>query len=208
MIPLVVLATAAPRVCDRGPMITKAVVAHVPPSDEPQLGNGRVVAVEVTLDGTGRVSSAKVYSTSGMAAADAAALDAARTSKYSPALENCAPVAQTVVFDEVVRPNYTLLAQHCATPFQNATALQPASADYPASAARLHASGQAVVEVTIAPTGELQEAHIVSSANNMALDQAALEAARRTIYSPKTVHCVPTTGVYLFKVTFRANAIP
>lgn len=208
MIPLLVLASAAPAVCNRGPIITRPVVAHVSHSEETQLENGRVVAVEVTLDRTGRVSSAKVYSTSGLAAADAAALEAARASGYSPALKNCTPVAKTVVFDEVVRPDYAFLAQHCSTPFQNATALQAASPNYPASAARLRAQGEAVVEVRIGPSGELEEAHIVTSANNMALDQAALDAARRTIYSPKTVHCVPTTGIYLFKVTFRANGIP
>lgn len=207
MIPMLLLA-ATQQDCDRGPIITKAAVAHVAPRDQQQLGNGRVVAVQITVDDSGKVTSARVYSTSGFAAADSAALDAARASEYSPALQDCKPVAQTVAFDEVVRPDYALLAQHCATPFQNATALQAASPDYPVSARRLRASGEAVIEVTIAPSGALEEAHVVQSANNMALDQAALVAARQTIYSPKTVRCVPTTGVYLFKVTFKANGTP
>jgi TonB family protein len=60
--------------------------------------------------------------------------------------------------------------------------------------------------VTIGPTGNLVDAKISQSAGNMALDQAALAAARQSTYAPKIVDCQPTTGSYYFKVTFDPNS--
>ncbi len=39
----------------------------------------------------------------------------------------------------------------------------------------------------------------------MAIDQAALRAARESTYSPKLVDCSPTTGDYLFRADFQPD---
>jgi hypothetical protein len=45
---------------------------------------------------------------------------------------------------------------------------------------------------------------IYKSANNMAMDQAALVAARRSSYAPKVVDCAPTQGIVLFHAEFKS----
>ncbi len=39
----------------------------------------------------------------------------------------------------------------------------------------------------------------------MAIDQAALRAARQSTYSPKLVNCSPTTGDYIFRADFQPD---
>ncbi|MBV8433654.1 MAG: energy transducer TonB, partial [Candidatus Eremiobacteraeota bacterium] len=46
---------------------------------------------------------------------------------------------------------------------------------------------------------------IFKSTNNMAMDQAALRAARQSSYSPKLVNCQPVQGDYLFRVDFNPD---
>ena len=95
----------------------------------------------------------------------------------------------------------------CKTPYQDATVVNQAQPEYP-DAARDQGLGevQVAVQVTIGPSGGLIDAKIAQSANNMALDQAALAAARQSTYAPKVVNCQPVTGDYLFRVTFDPNS--
>jgi protein TonB len=95
----------------------------------------------------------------------------------------------------------------CKTPYQDATVVQQAQPEYPDSA-REQGLGevQVAVKVTIGPSGSLVNAAISQSAGNMALDQAALAAARQSTYAPKIVNCEPVTGDYLFRVTFDPNS--
>jgi TonB family protein len=94
----------------------------------------------------------------------------------------------------------------CKTPYQDATATNPVTPDYPDSAREMGLGEvQVTVEVTIGPSGNLQDAKIAQSGNNMAIDQAALSAARQSTYAPKIVNCQPVVGTYLFKVTFDPN---
>jgi protein TonB len=95
----------------------------------------------------------------------------------------------------------------CKTPFQDATVVQQAQPEYPDSA-REQGLGevQVAVRVTIGPSGSLVNATISQSAGNMALDQAALAAARQSTYAPKIVNCQPEQGDYLFRVTFDPNS--
>jgi protein TonB len=85
--------------------------------------------------------------------------------------------------------------------------VQQAQPEYP-DAAREQGLGevQVAVKVTIGPSGSLVNATISQSAGNMALDQAALAAARQSTYAPKIVNCEPVTGDYLFRVTFDPNS--
>lgn len=95
----------------------------------------------------------------------------------------------------------------CKTPYQDATVVQQAQPEYPDSA-REQGLGevQVAVKVTIGPSGSLVNAAISQSAGNMALDQAALSAARQSTYAPKIVNCQPIQGDYLFRVTFDPNS--
>ncbi len=91
----------------------------------------------------------------------------------------------------------------CPNPNVNATTTNPVQPDYPESARDLGLGPVTVqIEVTLAASGNLISASVYKSANNMALDQAALRAARQTTYSPKLVDCKPVTGTYLFTADF------
>jgi outer membrane biosynthesis protein TonB len=46
-------------------------------------------------------------------------------------------------------------------------------------------------------------AKVYKSSSNMAIDQAALRAARESTYSPKLSDCTPVQGDYLFKADFQ-----
>jgi len=95
----------------------------------------------------------------------------------------------------------------CKTPYQDATVVQQVTPDYPESARELGLGEVTVqVEVTISPSGSLQSAKLYSQSGNMALDQAALSAAKQSTYAPKVVNCDPIEGTYLFKVTFDPNS--
>ena len=95
----------------------------------------------------------------------------------------------------------------CKTPYQDATVVQQAQPDYPDSARELGLGEvQVAVQVTIGPSGNLVDAKVSQSAGNMALDQAALSAARQSTYAPKIVNCQPVQGDYLFRVTFDPNS--
>ena len=95
----------------------------------------------------------------------------------------------------------------CRNPYQDATVVQQAQADYPESARDLGMGEVTVqVQVTIAPSGALIGTRIFQSGGNMAFDRAAMAAARESSYSPKVVNCEPVTGDYIFKVTFDPNS--
>jgi TonB family protein len=81
------------------------------------------------------------------------------------------------------------------------------SPDYPDSAKELNLGEVTVqVEVTVGASGNLVSASVYKSSNNMAMDQAALRAARQSAYAPHLVDCVPTQGDYLFSATFQPDS--
>jgi TonB family protein len=87
-----------------------------------------------------------------------------------------------------------------------ATVTNPVQPDYPESARDLGLGAVTVeVEVTVGPSGNLVNANVYKSSSNMAIDQAALRAARQSTYSPKLVDCSPTTGNYLFRADFQPD---
>jgi protein TonB len=94
----------------------------------------------------------------------------------------------------------------CATPYQDATATNPMSPDYPDSA-REEGLGAVVVNVivTLSATGQPLSATLQNSSGNLAIDNAAKQAALQSQYAPKIVNCQPVQGQYIFKVTFDPN---
>ena len=94
----------------------------------------------------------------------------------------------------------------CANPNVEATVTNAVQPDYPESARDLGLGAVSVeVEVNVGPSGNLISATVYKSASNMAIDQAALRAARQSTYSPKLVNCQPTTGNYLFRADFQPD---
>jgi len=111
-------------------------------------------------------------------------------------------VAQTAAPGPVATPKPA-----CKTPYQDATVVQQVSPEYPDSARELGLGQVTVtVQVTVSPTGSLAGEKIATSGGNMALDSAAMSAARQSTYAPKIVNCQPVTGDYYFKVTFDPNS--
>jgi TonB family protein len=91
----------------------------------------------------------------------------------------------------------------CKIPDHQVAVLKAVVPDYPESARDLGIGAVIVqIDVTVGPLGNLISASVYKSANNMALDQAALRAARQSTYSPKLEDCKPVTGSYLFTAAF------
>ena len=92
----------------------------------------------------------------------------------------------------------------CSIPDKDVTVAQAAIPGYPDSARDLGMGPVVVyVQVTVNPDGSLTHAVITQSSNNSAIDQAALRAARASIYSPKIVGCQAMTGTFIFRADFR-----
>lgn len=92
----------------------------------------------------------------------------------------------------------------CPNPNSDVTVMKYVKPEYPESARYLNRGEvTAQVEVTVDATGKPVAAMIYKSANNLAMDQAALQAARQSSYTPKLVDCTPTQGEYLFRADFQ-----
>jgi TonB family protein len=80
----------------RSPMYpVSAVALHLPK---------KTVYVAVTIDAMGSLVQSKIWRTSGNAAMDAAALEAARESTFAPATRKCAPVTSKAAMRFVFNP--------------------------------------------------------------------------------------------------------
>jgi protein TonB len=62
-------------------------------------------------------------------------------------------------------------------------------------------TGTVDVRVDLSETGEVRAVSIASSPD-VSLDEAALDAARRSTYAPEVVDCKAQSGSYLFRVEF------
>lgn len=91
--------------------------------------------------------------------------------------------------------------QQCATPYVDATATYAAQAIVP-SGIRVDRTTFVDLTVVIGPDGSLQSVRVTRSSGNSALDAAAMDAARRSRFSPKILNCAAVTGQYLFRVSF------
>ena len=94
----------------------------------------------------------------------------------------------------------------CANPNQEATVTNAMQPEYPQSAQDQGLGPVTVlVQVTVGPSGGLVDAKVYKSSNNMAVDQAAIRAARQSQYAPRLVNCAPTTGDYIFRADFQPD---
>ena len=94
----------------------------------------------------------------------------------------------------------------CAVPNADAAIKgQAVEPDYPDQAREQGAEGTVRVKVTLDAAGNGVDFSIFKSSGNIALDQAAIKAARATQYTPEVVDCVKTAGSYLFDADFTAQ---
>jgi len=78
--------------------------------------------------------------------------------------------------------------------------------DYPEIARDENIEGSVTVRVTIGPDGQVEAAVVVQSSGNAQLDDAALKAARDSIYRAPLLNGQPTTRDYLIVYTFALDA--
>jgi protein TonB len=90
----------------------------------------------------------------------------------------------------------------CAQPQVAARVVDTVEPRVPDVAREEHAVGVANVRVDLDERGAVLGVTVAKSAGNVALDAAALDAARRSTYAAAIVDCRPEGGSYLFRVEF------
>ena len=79
--------------------------------------------------------------------------------------------------------------------------------DYPDIAKDENIEGTVTVRVTIGPDGQVADAVITQSSGNALLDDAALRAARDSVFKPPLFDGTPTTREYLIIYTFSLDSL-
>lgn len=181
--------------CNRGAYIKEIILPRLGDPRQRQFGSGGVAIVEVTIDSAGRVTNGTIAQSSGTSAGDEAAIAAARASTFYPAMHACRPIGSALSIDEPVPP------ADCTVPYRDARVVRLAPVD--SSVAQIVTMATvAVIEVRIGPHGEVQAATVSKSSGYPMLDSRAVDAARRTIFAPRTLNCIPTAGEYLLQIPF------
>ena len=116
-------------------------------------------------------------------------------SELSP-YKNIPPGAKIIAARSVA----PILSNNCAKPYVDARVLTQIAPAYPYQIEMPKTTSQ--IEVTIMPDGRAIDTQVLVSSGIPAFDQAAINAAMQSTYSPKIAFCKPTIGQYLFKVTF------
>jgi protein TonB len=111
-----------------------------------------------------------------------------------------------------ITPPATPTAQPSVAPTPNgpiaikdSTFKYKAPPDYPPIAIQQDIEGTVVVLVTIGPDGSLISATIDVSSGDASLDEAALNAARASLYTPYVANGVPTEQQYKIVYDFQLN---
>lgn len=91
----------------------------------------------------------------------------------------------------------------CAVP-DSAVRIRPPAVepDYPDIARQQGATGTALIRVFVDPNGAVLSGNVYKSTGNAALDEAAMQAARRTTYVPAYKDCRATAGTFVFEADF------
>ena len=98
-----------------------------------------------------------------------------------------------------------VIAQSCSVPNHDVTVLQAVKPEYPDSARDLQLGPATVlVQVVVDTNGNVERAQITQSSHNMAIDRAALRAARASQYEPRVIDCNAVEGTYVFRADFAA----
>jgi len=96
----------------------------------------------------------------------------------------------------------TLPAATCTVPYHDATVTYAQNPDYPAIAVEHGSTGTVVIIVGLSETGAVSNARIVVTSGSPYLDSAALDAAKKSRYSPQIFRCKAIGSYYEFRVNF------
>jgi TonB family protein len=164
--------------------------------------------VEVSLDASGKITTATITTSSGDRTLDNAALKAATASTYQPKVVNCKGAPDSLI----VRTDFKTVAQTatdaplptpdpCNHEAQMMNMVIPALPDsgLPLMPGTAYS---AKVEVDLDASGKITKATITTSSGNSALDNASLKAATATTYRPKMVNCKGVPDSYIFRTDF------
>ncbi|HEY8298034.1 MAG TPA: TonB family protein [Candidatus Baltobacteraceae bacterium] len=190
-------APAAPN-CSRQASVLHAV-APVYPDSEVNAGRGVESAlIKITLDAGGKVVKTSVYQSTGSAAFDRAALDAASASSYQAGEVDCRPVGGTFLYHAVFAPRGAALSNGKTDPCNHAAAvtqiLAPNSAGYTFTKPF---PLKATIAVNVDATGQPQTASIVSSSGDAAFDSLMYAVAAKASYVPAMLDCKAAAGTAL-----------
>jgi TonB family protein len=115
---------------------------------------------------------------------------------FAPAGSNAAPASAGGGF----------VAAACTTPNVDAAVTYAAEPKMPHGVNVKGSPVEAIVAVTVASNGHVTGAKVWKSSGNAEIDQAVLNAARQSKYSPKLVNCEPVQGTYLFRADFAPDS--
>lgn len=90
----------------------------------------------------------------------------------------------------------------CTAPDVPARTIEAVTPEAPQSALQEGVTGVADVRVDLAANGDVLAVSIYRSSGSLALDQAALRAARSSRYAAALQECRPAAGSYIFKAEF------
>ncbi len=93
----------------------------------------------------------------------------------------------------------------CAQPHVDATTTNPVSPDTPEMAKQQGLTGTSMVKVSLSATGSVLGATIYKSSGSALLDNAAVQAAKESSYSPEIDNCAKVAGDYIFRADFEGN---
>jgi TonB family protein len=146
------------------------------------------------------VTDATLEDSTGVSAIDDASAQAVRKWTFKPATTDCKAVASAVEYTVPIGEDAHTFADPCNHDTMVAVQAQP---EYPDAARNLRLGERAVsVRINVDGAGRVVYAGIIESSENMALDQAALMAARQSTYYPTVHACTPVSGSYTFTVTY------
>ena len=91
----------------------------------------------------------------------------------------------------------------CAVPTKDASMTNGVAPEYPEVAKEQNLGPVVVlVKITLSASASVQDASILQSSGNSAIDRAAIVAARQSSYAPAIENCQPVAGTYSFRASF------
>jgi TonB family protein len=106
----------------------------------------------------------------------------------------------------ILTPMVIADAPTCAKPYVDLAMVKAADLKYPDSARNLGLGRVTIlIQLSVNADGSVASAQIQQSSNNLALDQAALQAARQSVYSPMIVNCEAKTANAVLVVAMAPN---
>jgi hypothetical protein len=88
----------------------------------------------------------------------------------------------------------------CAEPNRSANLAEPTRANMPPFVPDRNYASVSSALVTIGPNGDLVSTTLIVSSHYAPLDQAVLNAAKRSTYTPGRFHCAAVAGSYVFQL--------